>query len=118
MMTDQLIRRIDGKTGEAEWHTLHEWNVINGYEAVSGDLLTTPDEIAAAHNPAPIVPARQTIRQDKPFPSVHNLLRAILAPQAQADVYRHNPAPTSRAKPNGEQRPRRDDSRDYECDSQ
>jgi hypothetical protein len=28
----RLIRRIDGKTGIVEWHTLDEWNIINGYE--------------------------------------------------------------------------------------
>jgi hypothetical protein len=32
MKDSMLIRRIDGKTGRAELHTLHEWNVINGYE--------------------------------------------------------------------------------------
>lgn len=36
-MSDIPEYRVDGRTGKGTWHTLHEWNVINGYEK--------PDEI-------------------------------------------------------------------------
>ena len=91
-MSNQLIRRIDRNTGRAEYHTLHEWNVINGYEpadpeplpVLRGEVLTTPEEVARAHSQAQ--PVRQYATRAQPSHTHSTIGEAIRRGCSVADV--------------------------------
>ena len=79
-MSAPLIRRIDGKTGKAEWHTLHEWNIINGYEkpdeiipVIDGEVV---EEKKRKPSPPPLDVLRLTQRQQR---SSYDMAKAKLA---------------------------------------
>lgn len=77
-----LIRRIDGDSGNAEWHILDKWNEINGYKAIDGDVITSDGKVIAPDGKVSQQKPKSAENQPAPaspsIPSVHGRLTPCL----------------------------------------